>query len=326
MLSKKDFYKELRLRGYHYNGASRAVTLARGDGLYGKVEWKYNWVTFMDAMLQIEILGTDSRTLLIPTKIRKLRINGSHHFDLMTKMDPENRVFDVYVEPKYDRIVAGGIELIGLHASPVQRRKAPGIPVLERYQFVSHFPTPTLDITEAVRMCVQLALENTPVLKLKIVEVGAKNKEPVVTKFVEAVEDLPLVAGDFLLFTDQQVDDIAGVHIENAKFVNQTNCHFIIANGLSHEENVTTVKAAYKSLVEKGFLVTREKKFKPTHSATTFENFSLIANIRLCGDEQLLLLQKVGKKLTLEPLVIKISEEDNEFEWITHIQTSFKQS
>ncbi|XP_011203074.2 fatty acid synthase [Bactrocera dorsalis] len=321
MLSKKDFYKELRLRGYHYNGAFRAVTLARGDGLYGKVEWKYNWVTFMDAMLQIEILGTDSRALLIPTKIRKLRINGSHHFDLMTKMDPENRVFDVYVEPKYDRIVAGGIELIGLHASPVQRRKAPGIPVLERYQFVSHFPSPTLDITEAVRMCVQLALETTPVLKLKIVEVGAKNKEPVVTKFVEAVEDLPLVTGDFLLFTDQQVDDIAGVHIENAKFVKQTNCHFIIANGLSHEENVTTVKAAYKSLVEKGFLVTRENKFKPTHSATTFENFNLIANIRLCGDEQLLLLQKVGKKLTFEPLVIQISEEDNEFEWITHIQT-----
>lgn len=322
MLSKKDFYKELRLRGYHYNGDFRAVTIARGDGLYGKVEWKYNWVTFMDAMLQIEILGTDSRTLLIPTKIRKLRINGPHHFDLMTKMDPENRLFDVYVETKYDRIVAGGIELIGLHASSVQRRKAPGIPVLERYQFVSHFPTPTLDITEAIRMCIQLALENTPLLKIKLIEVGAQNKEPVISKFVETIEDLPLVTGDFLLFTDQQVDDIAGVHIENAQFVNQTNCHFIIANDLSHEENIEIVTAAYKSLVEKGFLVTTEKKIKHADSLTTFENFNLIANIPINGDEQVLLLQKVGKKITLDPLVVKISEEDNEFEWITQIQTS----
>ncbi|XP_053963784.1 fatty acid synthase [Anastrepha ludens] len=322
LLSRKDFYKELRLRGYHYNGGFRAVTLARGDGLYGRVEWKYNWVTFMDAMLQIQILGTDSRTLLIPTKIRKLRIYGLHHFDLMTKMDPENRVFDVYVEPKHDRIVAGGIELIGLHASPVQRRKAPGIPVLEKYQFISQFPTPVLNLKDAVRVCVQLALENTPSLKMKIVEVGAVDKEPVISNFVEALEDLPLVTGDCLLFTDQPVDEIAGVHIETAKFTNQTNCHFIVANDLFREQNDVVANAAYKSLVENGYLISKENSSFTQSSFEVFENFNLIANIRLTGDEKILLLQKVVKKLAFEPVVVKVSEKDDEFAWISQIQTN----
>ncbi|XP_036342897.1 fatty acid synthase-like [Rhagoletis pomonella] len=322
MLSKKDFYKELRLRGYHYNGAFRAVNVARGDGLFGRVEWNYNWVTFMDAMLQIQILCTDSRTLLIPTKIRKLRIYGLHHFDLMTKMSSENRVFDVYVEPKYDRIVAGGIELIGLHASPVQRRKSPGIPVLEKYEFTPHFTTRAFSTTNAVRMCVQLALENSPSIKMKVVEIGANGYKPIISKFVEGLEDLPLVTGDFLFFTDQKNDEIPGVHIETAKFTNQTNCNFIIANNLSKENNYSLVNAAYKSLLENGYLISKEKAPLALESLKIFENFNLIADMALVSEERILLLQKVVKKLTLEPVVLKVSEEDIEFEWITQVQTA----
>ena len=47
LMTERDFYKELRLRGYHYSGAFRSVTEARGDGLYGKVKWDLNWISFM---------------------------------------------------------------------------------------------------------------------------------------------------------------------------------------------------------------------------------------------------------------------------------------
>lgn len=47
LMTERDFYKELRLRGYHYSGAFRSVTQARGDGLYGKVKWDLNWISFM---------------------------------------------------------------------------------------------------------------------------------------------------------------------------------------------------------------------------------------------------------------------------------------
>lgn len=68
LMQERDFYKELRLRGYHYSGAFRSVVEARGDGLYGKVKWDLNWVSFMDCLLQINILAKDSRSLLLPTR------------------------------------------------------------------------------------------------------------------------------------------------------------------------------------------------------------------------------------------------------------------
>lgn len=67
-MKERDFYKELRLRGYHYSGAFRSVIEARGDGLYGKVRWDLNWISFMDCLLQINILSKDSRSLLLPTR------------------------------------------------------------------------------------------------------------------------------------------------------------------------------------------------------------------------------------------------------------------
>lgn len=68
LMTESDFYKELRLRGYHYSGVFRAVSQARGDGLYGKVKWEGNWISFMDCLLQINILSKDSRSLLLPTR------------------------------------------------------------------------------------------------------------------------------------------------------------------------------------------------------------------------------------------------------------------
>lgn len=68
IMQERDFYKELRLRGYHYSGAFRSVLEARGDGLYGKVRWDLNWISFMDCLLQINILSKDSRSLLLPTR------------------------------------------------------------------------------------------------------------------------------------------------------------------------------------------------------------------------------------------------------------------
>lgn len=72
IMKERDFYKELRLRGYHYAGAFRSVLEARADGLYGKVKWDLNWVSFMDCLLQINILSKDSRSLLLPTRYKKI--------------------------------------------------------------------------------------------------------------------------------------------------------------------------------------------------------------------------------------------------------------
>lgn len=113
MLSQEDFYKELRVRGYQYGGLFKSLTEARADGLCGKVKWNMNWVAFMDCVLQMNILQKDSRSLVLPTRIQRLRINSKEHMAAASKMGNEDVQFDVTTNPELDIIQAGGIEIVG---------------------------------------------------------------------------------------------------------------------------------------------------------------------------------------------------------------------
>lgn len=53
ILEKKDFYKELRLRGYHYQHMFQGIERARGDGRQAILKWNENWPAFLDGMLQV---------------------------------------------------------------------------------------------------------------------------------------------------------------------------------------------------------------------------------------------------------------------------------
>lgn len=328
MLAKKDFYKELRLRGYHYTGPFCAVRKAKSDGRYGQVEWRYNWVTFMDAMIQTYILGVDSRNLVLPTRIRRLRINGPHHFHLMGQMDPENRVFDVYVESNYDRIVAGGIEIVGLRGNVVQRRKPPGIPVLEKYQFLPHFSKNSLSRSDAVRVCVQLAMENHPLLKLKIVEVDTDGRLPIIKDFYEAVEDLPMVTGDYTFLSTQTLEDMPNsVRVEEGKLSSQTNCYFIIIGGFNGESNTLIINNCKRSFLENGFLIVRERTQAVSGSFKIPENFRALAAIPVQEDnnEVLVMLQyKSVKKFLADPISVEISDKDSNFLWLQQVQQAIQ--
>ncbi|KMQ81824.1 fatty acid synthase [Lasius niger] len=78
-MTARDIYKELKLRGYQYSGWFRGLKSASISGNKGHIAWESNWVTFMDTMLQLHILGYDTRDLYVPTSIQKLVINPALH-------------------------------------------------------------------------------------------------------------------------------------------------------------------------------------------------------------------------------------------------------
>ncbi|CAH0758383.1 unnamed protein product [Diatraea saccharalis] len=102
----KDFYKELRLRGYQYNGLFRGVIGCNVEGTRGRIAWVNNWVTFMDCMLQLKIIGLDTRDLLVSTRIKKLSIDVNMHYNAISKMstDSSKHSFEIRVHPNKDVI------------------------------------------------------------------------------------------------------------------------------------------------------------------------------------------------------------------------------
>lgn len=153
-LLTSDFYKELKLRGYHYDGLFRSVLEARSDGLGGKIKWNGDFISFMDCLLQMSILGTDSRQLVLPIGLDHVRIDPVRFLEGITERDPDNP--DTGVVPVFGSSALGvlrcdGIEIQGLKANAVARRKPPGEPVLESYQFFPYFPTTPSSKEEAIR-------------------------------------------------------------------------------------------------------------------------------------------------------------------------------
>ena len=86
-MQTKDVYKELRLRGYHYSGLFRGIKSISVNGEKGHITWANNWVAFMDNMLQMQLLCSDTRGLFVPTGIQKLVIDTKVHLNLIRTMD-----------------------------------------------------------------------------------------------------------------------------------------------------------------------------------------------------------------------------------------------
>lgn len=107
-LTAHDIYKELRLRGYDYGKTFQGILESKNEGINdaccyfflffhtlfcllaivmllpgdsGKLQWTGNWVTFLDTMLQMIVLGLSGRSLRLPTRIRSVFVDPIVHLE-----------------------------------------------------------------------------------------------------------------------------------------------------------------------------------------------------------------------------------------------------
>ncbi|KAM6473364.1 fatty acid synthase isoform 2-T2 [Liasis olivaceus] len=138
-LSKGDIYKELRLRGYDYGPTFQGLIESSSNGNAGKVLWNGNWVTFLDTMLHLMILGEMGRNLRLPTRIRSVCIDPKRHLEFVHKYTEETEVLDAAVDHCLDTITGGAVQISGLHSSTAPRRQQEQTPpILEKFCFVPY--------------------------------------------------------------------------------------------------------------------------------------------------------------------------------------------
>lgn len=320
-LPTRDFYKELRLRGYQYNGAFKSIVEGRSDGLKGKIRWDNNWVSFMDCMLQTHIVGKDSRNLFLPVGIQKMIIKPKIHLEMAQSLNPEEPNFDVMACSKLKILRCGGIEIRGLQASSVSRRRPPGIPVLESHKFVPHLPTPVLDKVNTAKFCVQLALENNPTLKVKCVEIdGNDDKEPLCTFWGQAAGDLPLVTSEINYLSTKTLN-LGEIVVEDGQLSAHNKCLFIIkTNCLSDNE---FLEAAVQRMDDTGYVICRESlELDLKHFNQLPTNYKLIAMIP--SEDETIVMLKYTKAVTPITKFIRIPTDDESYEWLQVLDIAIK--
>ncbi|KAJ8919478.1 hypothetical protein NQ315_002099 [Exocentrus adspersus] len=318
-LKTKDVYKELRLRGYNYKGDFRAIQTCDKYATKALIKWEDNWVTFMDNMLQLKILQTDTRLLYVPTFITKLTIVAKTHLKTVNNeilRGEKTPNLPVYNNTVTETIRCGGIEICGLKASAIPRRKHLGVPVLESYKFVPNFTV--LNVHQSVRVNIQVILENALTHKVKACEVidecTGKDIVPLAPIIKSALEDQPLIQPLLKILSKRALEGVE-VEVDDKKLTSETDNLLVIGSNLLGRPEV--LKEACDVLVGNGFIITRESHQYDT--SRSIDPNLCVFTIHRTENETMLLLRKQSK--VNKSKYIKVTPE-REFSWLPEVQNS----
>ncbi|XP_050076402.1 fatty acid synthase-like [Anopheles maculipalpis] len=320
-LPTRDFYKELRLRGYHYGGLFKSVMESATDGSFANIEWKGNWTALLDCMLQVAIIAVDSRSLMIPTRIESIKVDPIRQKSSLQTSRENVQFYNVCFDSDLNLLQSSGIEIRGLNASTIARRLPPGVPVLESYKFYPYFSQQTIQPAQAASFILQTILDNQTTLVCAVTEIHSKTKEPIISLFGDAIGDLPLVKAHLTLLSNTKPEPIPNVTISEDKLMKQRNVLLLICENLFSDDEF--ISDAINSLSDQGFILLRESQGYQLQDS--HRRLQLVSTLPIEGETFLLLQQKKSAMNTsVDAHVIQISSKDTAHNWLLELKQEVK--
>ncbi|XP_046832934.1 fatty acid synthase-like isoform X1 [Vespa crabro] len=327
-LDAKDIYKELKLRGYQYSGLFRSLHSASISGKKGHVEWKKNWVAFLDNILQMKILALDTRGLFVPTGIRKLIIDTKAHQRYLQSLTSNKKYVPVQLLESIDVIVTEGVEIHNITASEIARKKPASDPVIEEYKFIAYRDRREMSLREIVTLSMHITLENIPMTKVTTIELVEDNDNIPAEKLVspllrDILANLPLIQASINVFAPPKKfgegDILKNVEILESKKVRSDDIAVLgVGCCLLTYEKKDSLKQLLKSTKDGAFILSREKENIPL-------DYSILKEFRLgivlekrTSEESWILLRKI-KKISKYTQLINV--RSNEFNWLNEVQS-----
>uniref|UniRef100_A0A915HMA7 Malonyl-CoA:ACP transacylase (MAT) domain-containing protein n=1 Tax=Romanomermis culicivorax TaxID=13658 RepID=A0A915HMA7_ROMCU len=165
-LVTSDLYKEFQLRGYEYGPHFRGVLEAKNTGTSAELAWTGNWATFIDTLLQTNLIYEKGDTLKVPVRLRYLRIDPARQAEAVQEKDGKTFILARNHFPTLG-CVGGGVEACDLACQSVPKRSQNQNVTLERIYYTPYFDQHCLDDFPDLRkdlhtyndFCRQLAVE-----------------------------------------------------------------------------------------------------------------------------------------------------------------------
>lgn len=164
------------------------LTSPSAAGEQGKLLWKDNWVTFMDTMLQVSILGSSQQSLQLPTRVTAIYIDPATHRQKVYRLKEDTQgssgpssmplhpglgiaytnqrvsiAADVTTSRCLGITVSGGIHISRLQTTATSRRQQEQlVPTLEKFVFTPHMEAECLSESTALQKELQLCKGEGP--------------------------------------------------------------------------------------------------------------------------------------------------------------------
>ncbi|KOC65238.1 Fatty acid synthase [Habropoda laboriosa] len=326
-LNTKDIYKEFKIRGYEYTGLFRGLRSASIGGTRGRIAWVKNWVAFMDNMLQIQLLGIDTRALYVPTAIQKLVIDVKVHNNRVRNLTDEDNEIPVFVYKDYGIIKSGGIEIRGLKANAIQTRKLLADPILEEYKFVPHRDRAQTSLEDMIILSTHLALESHIITNPKILElINPEDKilleETLTPTFIKVLGNLPMIRPKLFLAAETErceklsLPDNVTI-VKPNKLPEDGSVFMAIAYDIWLRRRQNILKQLLLATEDHGFILLRET-IVDKEAFSYFQACGLNVVLEKSFNDQTLLLLKKEEKPPQRTEVVYV--KNNEFSWLEKVK------
>nr|XP_037872255.1 fatty acid synthase isoform X4 [Bombyx mori] len=123
-LNKNDVYQLLWEKGYSFSEEFRLIKSANTTLSEAIVEWRDNWVTLIENMLQLNILNQNDNGVSLPAKISDVILNIFEHEKPIFSKDSSSTLKVIRSEV-YDSTECGGVILKGIRFRQIPRISYP---------------------------------------------------------------------------------------------------------------------------------------------------------------------------------------------------------
>jgi len=231
----------------------------------------------------------------------------------------------IRVYREIDVIKSGGVEIRGLKATSISRRKLVADPVIEEHKFVAHTDRAVISLGEAIRMSTQLALEDHQVVKATAIELVEDADDVTLedlssTLLVKVLADIPLIQPDVVVLTSPNRFDPARLSSNisvadfNKPFIGDKAMIAMGFNLLTKRQN--SLEKLLPLLREGGYLLTREKCDINEYDEC-LRKYALCVILEKRTNKEIIILLK--KKVTIKDTIV-VYINNNNFNWFEDLK------
>ncbi|XP_041972224.1 fatty acid synthase-like [Aricia agestis] len=246
----KDVYQLLYARDYQYNydfqsihGINEALTEAQ-------IEWKENWVTFLDGIFQLNILKRNHDTVSKLNFIRKLVIDVEKHSKIEPVKKNELLLMNANVLEVYDTTICGGVVLESVKFVDLPVVNDTNV-VLSKLTRAPFFPTQVSSEKSALSLFLQIVADNVMKREINVFEIPNKYKD--YSEFNNIIEDviniIPNIKANYLK------RDIVNILDNNHREFLSTVDLILVSNLM---DDIELIQALYGALPQNTFFVNKQ--------------------------------------------------------------------
>ena len=235
-------------------------------------------------------------------------------------------VLQARIYKEIDTIKAGGVEIRGMKATQISRRKLEQDAVIEEHTFIAHCDHAKISLNKAIRLSAQLVLEDHQIIKMRAVEL-VEDVDDVELEYLssslllEAFGDMPLIQVNITLLTSSnrfRPEDLPqNCSIKDIEQSSIDDKALIVTGFNLLTKQHASLERLLPFLGEGGYLLTREKCDIIDYKKR-LQQYELNVILEKRTEKEIIVLLK--KKVLIKKRTVVYISNDN-FNWLENLKS-----